>query len=71
MPTYDYLCNDCNDQFKAFHGMYDPKPKCGSCGGITTKLIVSAPAIHGAMARGRDLAIASLPQCGPGCRCCP
>jgi hypothetical protein len=35
------------------------------------RLILSAPAIHGAMARGRDLAARSIPECGKGCRCCP
>jgi hypothetical protein len=46
-------------------------PPCIVCGEAAEKTIVTPPAIHGAMARGRDLAAKSLPQCGKGCRCCP
>lgn len=70
MPTYNYRCNACDTTFEAFHGMNEKYPDCEECGGATTRL-PSAPAIHGAMAHGRDAAVNSLPKCGAGCRCCP
>ena len=71
MPTYDYRCQDCGSEFQAFHGIADPAPDCGACGGETERAWVRAPAFHGADARGREAAVNSLPQCGAGCRCCP
>jgi putative FmdB family regulatory protein len=60
MPTYDYQCTECMLQFETRHPINAPKPNCSACGGVTEKLILSAPATHGNMARGRDLAIRSL-----------
>ena len=71
MPTYDYRCNLCHTQFEAHHRLATPAPACHRCGGETHRVYLSAPAVHGAMARGRDLAAKSLPECGKGCRCCP
>ena len=71
MPTYDYRCQDCHDEFEAFHTMSDPSPNCGACGGETARILRRAPVFHGVMARGREAAASSLPQCGKGCRCCP
>jgi putative FmdB family regulatory protein len=71
MPTYDYRCNVCQTQFEANHRLSTPAPVCHRCGGETRRVYLSAPAVHGAMARGRDIAAKSLPQCGKGCRCCP
>lgn len=77
MPTYDYLCNQCKLHFEAVHAINAPSPDCPTCGGATEKVILSAPAMHGYMARGRDLAMRSLqpkpglePHVhGPGCGC--
>jgi putative FmdB family regulatory protein len=71
MPTYDYRCNQCHEQFEIHHGLSAPTPVCQRCGGDTSRIYLTAPAVHGAMARGRELAAKSLPQCGKGCRCCP
>lgn len=71
MPTYDYRCNQCHDQFEVHHRVSAPAPTCRRCGGETRRIYLTAPAVHGAMARGRELAVESLPQCGKGCRCCP
>lgn len=30
MPTYSYICKDCNEEFKVFHGI-DEKQICLSC----------------------------------------
>jgi putative FmdB family regulatory protein len=65
MPTYDYLCTRCKLQFEARHAINAPGPDCSVCGGTTEKVILSAPAMHGNMARGRDLAMRSL-QPKPG-----
>ena len=60
MPPYDYMCTQCKLQFKASHSMDAENPVCLVCGGTTQKVILSAPAVHGTMARGRDLAMRSL-----------
>ncbi|MHB1246827.1 MAG: FmdB family zinc ribbon protein [Sulfuriferula sp.] len=65
MPTYDYLCTQCKLQFEARHAINASSPDCPVCGGATKKVILSAPAMHGNMARGRDLAMRSL-QPKPG-----
>ncbi|MGA7181108.1 MAG: zinc ribbon domain-containing protein [Thiobacillaceae bacterium] len=77
MPTYDYQCTHCKLQFEAHHAINAFSPVCPACGGVTEKVILSAPATHGSMARGRDLAMRSLqPKLGqeqhvhgPGCGC--
>ncbi len=77
MPTYDYCCTQCKLKFESRHAMNADSPCCPLCGGAAVKLILSAPAMHGAMARGRDLAMRSLEPKpgqkkhvhGPGCGC--
>ncbi len=33
MPTYEYVCRNCDHQFEAFHSiMDDPLSQCPSCG---------------------------------------
>lgn len=71
MPTYDYRCVSCGTEFEVVHGMSAPSPRCIACGDLAERVILVAPVVHGAMARGRDRAARSLPQCGKGCRCCP
>lgn len=71
MPTYDYECDRCRTVFEAFHAASAPSPECPECGGLSTKHFMSAPAIHGDAAQGREQAVRSLPQCGKGCSCCP
>lgn len=67
MPTYNYQCVKCNLQIKKNNKIYDVTPDCPACGGKTEKIFLSAPAIHGHMARGRELAIESLhPRSGDG-----
>ena len=60
MPTYDYLCTQCKLQFEARHPINASTPDCPVCGGATEKVILSAPATHGNMAHGRELAMRSL-----------
>lgn len=77
MPTYDYRCRNCHRQFEARHPINENSPTCPACGGRAEKVILSAPAMHGHMARGRELAMRSLdpkpgthPHThGPGCQC--
>jgi putative FmdB family regulatory protein len=71
MPTYDYRCTACAETFEVFLRLGAPNPQCRACGGETKKIVVSPPAVSGEMARGRDKAMRSLPECGKGCRCCP
>ena len=40
MPTYDYVCADCNYKFERFHSMSDePIRICPKCGGRVHRLI--------------------------------
>jgi putative FmdB family regulatory protein len=76
MPTYDYHCPNCQSQFQAKHPMNAEAPTCSACGGVPVKVILSAPAVHGYMARGREAAVRTFEQQtsksghGPGCPCC-
>ena len=39
MPTYDYMCNSCNEKCSVFQNMHDnPLEKC-KCGGKLSRLI--------------------------------
>ena len=71
MPTYDYECTRCATLFEAFHPMTSPAPGCPKCGAPPRRVFISAPAVHDGMARGREFAARSLPECGKGCSCCP
>ena len=40
MPTYDYICTDCNYKFEHFQSMSDePIMICPKCGGRVRRLI--------------------------------
>lgn len=42
MPTYDYLCTECGNEFEVRQRMTDlPVKTCEKCGGEVTKLISS------------------------------
>ena len=60
MPVYDYLCTQCKLQFEVRHSINASNPDCLACGSTAEKVILYAPAMHGNMARGRDLAVRSL-----------
>ncbi|MBS1214784.1 MAG: regulatory protein FmdB family [Proteobacteria bacterium] len=46
MPTYDYQCQSCRNEFTVNHKISDPAPQCPNCGGEARKML-SAPAVHG------------------------
>ncbi|HCA27944.1 MAG TPA: zinc ribbon domain-containing protein [Betaproteobacteria bacterium] len=69
MPIYDYACSNCEHRFEARHPADHWIAHCPACGGAVKKLL-SAPAIHGKMARGRETAMASLNRETPKhCHC--
>lgn len=78
MPTYDYLCTTCDTRFESQHSVRAPHPVCPACGGSVRRLFLTAPAVHGHMARGRELAVNSLDPGtmqptgahGANCPCC-
>lgn len=76
MPIYDYCCGQCEAQFESRHAATADPPACPRCGGAVRRIFLSAPAVHGRMARGRDAAARTLeaapatPRHGPGCPCC-
>jgi putative FmdB family regulatory protein len=71
MPTYDYRCPGCRTLFEVRHRTTERPTACPRCGGEIERVFLQATAVHGTMARGREMAARSLPQCGKGCRCCP
>jgi putative FmdB family regulatory protein len=76
MPTYDYFCPGCRHFFSARHKIAEPRPYCPQCSGVVEPAFLTAPAVHGAGARGREAAIRSLTAAaadsghGPKCPCC-
>lgn len=60
MPTYSYFCERCEKSFTAMHSVSAEKPPCPVCKGKVERRILSPPATHGRMARGRELAMRSL-----------
>lgn len=76
MPTYDYFCPNCQTRFQAQHAINAETPVCGGCSGLPIRVILTAPAVHGRMARGREAAARTFePRTdrtghGPGCPCC-
>lgn len=62
MPTYSYLCERCGKSFSTMHSMSAKKPPCPVCKGEVKRQILSPPAAHGRMARGRELAMRSLEE---------
>jgi putative FmdB family regulatory protein len=75
MPTYDFGCSACGNRFEGRRAMAAPNPACPVCGAATEQLYLSAPAVHGRMARGREQAVRTLePKMtaghGPSCPCC-
>ncbi|WP_366929549.1 zinc ribbon domain-containing protein [uncultured Thiohalocapsa sp.] len=77
VPRYDYRCQQCQHAFEASHALAAQAPPCPHCGGATRKTLLSAPAVHGVMAQGRERAVQSLTPAasapghrhGPNCGC--
>jgi putative FmdB family regulatory protein len=45
MPTYDYLCANCNHTFEKFESMSaNPSKKCPECGKMQLKRLIGAGA---------------------------
>ena len=45
MPTYDYICDDCQHEFEAFESIKaDPQTLCPSCGKSTLRRKIGAGA---------------------------
>jgi putative FmdB family regulatory protein len=76
MPTYDYHCPNCQTLFQASHAIGDQGPDCPDCGATPERVILSAPAVHGHMAQGREAAMRTFEKQetrtghGPRCPCC-
>jgi putative FmdB family regulatory protein len=74
MPVYDFGCPACGTRFEARRKIAAPNPPCPACGAATEQIFLSAPAVHGQMARGREQAVRTLEPTrgghGPHCPCC-
>ena len=69
MPVYDFQCPGCGARFEALQPGSAPNPACPACRQPTHRLI-GAPAVHGAMSRGRELAMGSLQRETGPCPAC-
>lgn len=69
MPVYDFQCRSCGQCFEALHPADAPDPPCPACAGPTDRQI-GAPAVHGAMSRGREQAMAALQTASGPCSAC-
>ena len=66
MPTYNYICLDCEDIFESFHSMSGSPEPCPSCQSANLKKVITTVAFkvqggtesmanHGYTGRHRDL----------------
>ncbi|MDD2767151.1 MAG: zinc ribbon domain-containing protein [Methylococcus sp.] len=62
MPTYDYACQSCNQDFTVMQKISDPAPVCPHCGSESVNKKLSAPAVHG---KAPSRALSNSP--GHGC----
>ncbi len=69
MPMYDFHCPSCGHRFEAICPSDGPSPPCPACS-RTPHRQVGAPAVHGAMSRGRESAMASLQTASRPCPAC-
>ncbi|MBN2160143.1 MAG: zinc ribbon domain-containing protein [Spirochaetes bacterium] len=64
MPTYDYLCPSCGNQFESFQNMGDrPLETCPACGGPVKRLISTS---GGFIVKKKS----AQPACGKEAPCC-
>lgn len=81
MPTYEYKCDKCGEQFELFQGMKDkPADKCPKCGGTVKRLIGGGAGIifkgkgfyqtDYKSTGSKDKTKKSGPSCGGDCSCC-
>lgn len=45
MPTFDYKCLKCGEEFEMLQAPKAPSPKCLECGHEETQKLLSAPAV--------------------------
>ncbi len=69
MPMYDFHCPSCGHRFEAIQPSGNPNPPCPTCSRPTQRQL-GAPAVHGTMSRGRELAMASLQTATGPCPAC-
>lgn len=68
MPTYDFACQSCNEDFTVIQKIDDPQPGCPHCGSTSVTKKLSAPAVHGSSAHSTPMANGH--GCGSGgCGC--
>jgi putative FmdB family regulatory protein len=65
MPTYDYHCESCGQDFTVLQKISDTKPLCPQGGASSVAKKLSAPAVHGASKASRPDPLAG---CGYTCR---
>lgn len=65
MPSFDYRCDECGDDFEAQVATSRSRPACPRCGSRRSRRLPAAPALH------TSSSIApSLKTCGgSGCGC--
>ncbi len=83
MPTYEYKCEKCGNQFELFQGMKDePAEKCPKCGGRVKRLLGAGAGIifkgkgfyqtdyKKSSSDSKKKGSDKAPSCGGDCSCC-
>ncbi len=69
MPIYEYECLSCGHRFESLQWISERDPACPHCR-TEVRRRISAPAVHGEAARGREAAMRSLRrESARGCCC--
>lgn len=68
MPTYNYHCTSCQNNFHTRKSMadVDSTTRCPDCGSEATERLISTVAIFASSGDGQRRALAGAPSCG-GC----
>ena len=65
MPTYEYRCEQCGNQFERFQSMKDePVKTCPGCGGAVRRLFGTGAAV---IFKGSGFHATDYPKSAPGC----
>jgi len=68
MPIFEYICNECKNEFEELVFSQDELPPCPKCGANKVRKLMSACAIQTDGAGGTDMPdLGTMPPMGGGC----
>jgi putative FmdB family regulatory protein len=76
MPTYEFICSQCNERFERFQPMSATVPACPACGGEARRMISPGAGVitkdsnaHGSNSGGCSFESTGTTCCGSSKRC--